>query len=310
VHCDLDGIAGKVLSKYFVQEFDDYIILDYNFERTDEVLKNRILEFDYIVFSDFCPPKEFIENLLSLNKVVYIYDHHDSSEWIKEINHKNLVVVHDLNRCGTKIYYEEFIKPQFNRIPKIVNDLVKLVDTYDLWKLNDPLWEEAQNLNRVLYKVIDWNSDFQNQWESFIDLILRKLYNCNEWMWTDYEQKLIKIAIDKENKIYNESNNMLQKRVDEKGNKFGIFKASSKISIVCSRLLKEHLDLEYIICINTFKLAEQKEFRLSVRSREFDCTQLEGVEGHKEAAALVLDKFDMFNDLLNGKINSIKYKIK
>lgn len=304
-HNDLDGCAPIVLSKYFALDFDDYVILDYNFERTNNQLKEQLLSYDEIYFTDFCPTKEFLIDLLKMNKKVWIFDHHDTSSWVKEISNTNLKVYHDITICGTLIFYRNYIKPLFKRISSVVYYFVSLVNVYDTWKINDSLWDEAQNLNRVLYKTINWDLDQQHVYDSFIKTIIDKLDNLSEWRWSSYEYRLIQQDIEKEARILRESEEILQKRVDDRGKIFGLFKASSKISIVCSKLLAKYVDLDYVICINTFKL---DEFKLSCRSLGFDCTQLDIFSGHKEAAGGALSSIEEIDKFWNGEMYSLRYK--
>lgn len=304
-HNDLDGIGNKILSLYFGLDFNKYIILDYNFERTDEELVNSLLEYDTIYFTDFCPSKEFLEKALGLNKQIYIYDHHDSSLWVKDMQYSNLKVYHSLDMCGTKIFCNFYIKSIFGRLPLIIDYFVQLINTYDTWQITSFLWEESQNLNRILYKTIDWNADSQSSYNRFVKLMLVKLDTYPSWRWTNYEIRLIEEDKQKEKRILEESNQILQKRYDEKGKKFGLFKARSKISIVCANLLQRHKDLDYIICINTFK---ENENKLSCRSLGFDTTQLSIFEGHKEASGGQMGSKEEINDFWEGFINSIPYK--
>ncbi len=304
-HNDLDGVGSILLYKYFNLDFDKSMIGDYNFEETKEEQKNEILTYDKVYFTDFCPSEEFLNKLLELNKKVWIYDHHESSLFCKEIKHDNLIVFHDLTKSGTKIFYENFIKITLKRVPIIVEQLIELIDTYDCWKIKSELWEEAQNLNRVLYATMNWDTDSQYVYNDFIVGMLDKMKKYNKWQWSFEEQRIIKNAKDKEDNVYKKSNEMLQVRKDEKGKMFGLFKASSKISIVCARLLERYSGLDYIICINTFKPEEKK---LSIRSLGFDCTQLQNVYGHKEAAASVFETIEEINDFWNGRIWSIRYK--
>jgi oligoribonuclease NrnB/cAMP/cGMP phosphodiesterase (DHH superfamily) len=311
-HSDMDGVGNKILALYFGLNFDYMLMVDYNFEETKQETINKILEFNEIFFTDFCPSKDYLLKLLDLNKKVWIYDHHLSSEFCKEIKHENLIVSHDKNRCGTKIFFEDYIKKEVENIDfidniNVLNHFITLVDTYDCWRQDDKLWQEADSLNKLLYKMLLWDVDPQHQYDNFVDIILEKLDTLTEWKWTTKEMRLVQEARDREDRIYNESNKMLKKRIDEKDFKFGIFKAGANISVVCSRLLKEHEDLEYIICINTFK---PEGCKISIRSKVFDCTQLNFADGHEQACGGALPSLEYVNDFWDAKIYTLGYKEK
>ena len=309
-HNDLDGLGSVVLSEFFNLKFDLIYFLDYSERDDEEFFKDLIKEYDIIEMADFSPPVSELNWILENNKMIAVYDHHDSSEVIKEIIHPNFKLFHDKERCGTKILFEEYIKPRFKRMKPIVEEFVNLVNTYDLFKSDHLLWQEAQALNRVMYSSLNYG---QFQWElygRFIKGIVYKLEHQDKWSWNDYEMEKINKDIDKENKMYEGSKRILQTRTDEKGNKFGLFHNRGKLSIICQRLLKEYPDLKYIIAINTYDgvggVGWQK---LSIRSRdekEFDCTNLKDCKGHKQAAGASCE-IEFAKDLWMGKINSIAY---
>jgi len=292
---------------YFNIYYDEVLLCDYNrFE--DEKEYNNLLNFDKIIMTDYSVSAEIVEKLLKENKEVLVIDHHlnDQTALLQEIKNDKFEYVFDDTKSGTLIAYEYF-KPKNARTKKIFLEMVKLIDTYDLFKKNDPLWVDAQNMNRVLYGCLAWGADTPEEQYKFIkDYWFNKLKKFDTWTWTDFEQKKIKSAVDKENKQFNESKACLKKYVDERGVKYGITVAKSKVSIVALRLMEENPDIRYIIMINTYTGKWEK---LSLRSRtedNFSCNQFEQCKGHDCAAGGEVDQ-DFAAKLYKGQV-SLKYK--
>jgi hypothetical protein len=282
-HCDLDAVGCKIALDYLGFKYDKMFSVNYG-----EVTKDTswIYNFDKIVCTDFSLSTDLVNELLSRGKIVEIYDHHDyenndETKGLFSINNKNFKLVHSTEKCGTAIVAEFFGKNI--RIKPIFTQFVNIVDTYDLYKKSSPLWPDAENCNRVLWGCINWGAKEAIDKFSFIcDYWTTKISYNTAWFWSDFEKQKIEKAIDIENKAYEQALLTYKTFVDSKGIKYGVAVAEKKISTSASRLLKEHEDITYLIMFNTFT----KTFgRLSLRSRtNFDCTQFEECQGHKEAS--------------------------
>lgn len=307
VHSDLDGCGGWLVADYFNVYYDEVLICNYDrFEDANEF--NHMAEFEKVIMIDYSVSAEIVQKLLDKNIEVKILDHHANPQTalLQDIKNDKFEYVFDNTKSGTLIAYEYF-KPKNARTKKIFLEMVRLIDTYDLFKKNDPLWEDAQNMNRVLYGCLAWGADTPEEQYQFIkDYWFNKLKKFDTWTWTDFEQKKIKSAVDKENKQFNESKACLKKYEDERGVKYGITVAKSKVSIVALRLMEENPDIRYIIMINTYTGKWEK---LSLRSRaedNFSCNQFEKCKGHDCAAGGEVDQ-DFAAKLYKGQ-TSLKYK--
>lgn len=312
-HVDLDGVGIIVLALGLKISQDKILMLDYADVESDvgqEEIFEVLKEFDDIVVADFSFNKKVINKLLDLGKTIKIYDHHESSlKELGEIVHPNFVFINDDKRCGTKIFFENYCIPELNlkRVPVIYTQFVELVNTYDLWKESHELWIKACDLNRVLFKYKKWGeSDPLDSFKNFIRNCLFKFEKYSAWKWTPNEVVAIEEDRQKELLAYKAAKKILKKRVDEKGRTFGIFAASSKISVSASKLLHEYPDLAYVIIINTYK--DSSYTRLSFRSKEgrgVISTDL-GFKGHALAGG---ETFASGLDLWEGRIKSLPYII-
>ena len=306
-HTDSDGFASWFVLDYFNVHYDRVLICDYN-RFDDENEYKTLLEYDSIIMTDYSVSAEIVEKLLSANKKVKIIDHHqnENADLLKQINNENFEFYFDSTKAGCMLAYE-YYKPKNCRVKKSFYQFVELANTYDLFKKTDPLWEDALNLNRVFYGCFSWGEEDVIEKTKFIrEYWQNKLAKYNEWFWTDFELKKINNAIEKETKQFNESKACLKKYVDDKGNKFGVTVAKSKVSLVALKLLEQNEDIKYIAMINTYSGQWDK---ISLRSRteeEFDCNSFEECKGHACASGGEVDP--QFASKLYKGMQNLTYK--
>jgi oligoribonuclease NrnB/cAMP/cGMP phosphodiesterase (DHH superfamily) len=285
----LDGISNEILAQFFNLNFDKTVSYDYEYF-DDPTRINIFSDADNIIFSDISPSQELYNNLISSGKIIRIFDHHDSSIWIKD----KPGCVHDNNRSGTKIFFEEYVLSHFARYKPIVREFVEVVSVYDLWKVDSPLRPMSEDLQRVFVKYGNWNLDDNlARHDRFISAMTKKFQKQDKFSWNPTELMYIQEAKASEDKAYQEAMSMLQTRWDNKGRKFGVFSAWGKISMTCHRILNiDKSDVVYLVCAQTF---QNKLGTMSLRSRagEFDLTELAGVNGHKPSAGAVLTSEDV-----------------
>jgi len=288
-HIDLDGLGCAVLEKLYHKQlgFDEVYYLDYGWEEDLEVV-GKLSQYAELVFADMSCSEMQFDWWKTTEMAVTIYDHHESA---KPLQDKPGCTI-DETRCGTKIFWDEYVLPRIGRYRPIVKDFIDLVQTYDLWQLDDPLWPKALDLNRVLYKYACWNAaEFENKHERFFNSILRKLINDKEFLFNSTELRYIAESKEKEEEAYQRALSTLKIRKDHWGRTFGVFLAWGKISIVASRLLYETPGMpkfDYVIAVQDYN----KEYgKLSIRARrggDFYCTDLGLFNGHVEASGCTL----------------------
>jgi oligoribonuclease NrnB/cAMP/cGMP phosphodiesterase (DHH superfamily) len=287
-HTDADGLGSVILAQYFGIPFDKIICYDYGFE--DEAAAVQVLyDSENIVVADLALTSALHDDLLLKGKIVQVFDHHETSQWITE----KPGCVWDSKRCGTKIFFDEYIKPRVRRYKPIVCEFVDLVDIYDRWDLESPLRPMSEDLQRVFVKYGNWSlDDALVRHDRYITAMLRKLQNDVHFIWNNVELMYIRDAKVSEDKAYEEALSMLQIRRDNKGYRFGVFSAWGKISMTCHRMLNvDNMNLDYLVVAQTF---HGKWGTMSFRSREgkFNVLDLAGVAGHKASAGASLSPED------------------
>ena len=290
-HRDLDGIGVIVLRDYFNLPFDAVYSWDYGFIEIPEC-KKIIDTADEIIMADLSIPEEDYDELIKAGKHIEIYDHHDTASWLDTKQGS----FHDEERCGTKIFFEEYVLPRVGRYKPIVKQFVDLVDVYDRWVLESPLRKESENLQRVWTAYANWNCpDTIMQHDRFITQMCKKFDSMPNFGWNITEQSYIDTALQKEETSYQQALNIIQDRIDNQGKVFGIWRAWGRISITASRILRETDKYDYLICLQD---SPDNWGKVSVRCLEekFDVTTLASVGGHKAAGGTTIS-VEEANDL-------------
>lgn len=303
-YLDLDGIGSIILSKYAGIEYDKIIGLGYEVN-DHEYLREHIDPTQLIVVSDYRVSSELLEIYQRDFSDYIVFDHHEAS---LEYNDESKIFV-DMDKCGTRLFYENLISPTIKN--KASDYLVTLIDTYDIWRKDSPLWQEALNLNRVLFSTANYaypDGDF-NRYKAFVDLQLEKLHK-DFFRWTDYELDKINYQKMREAQAIDKAEELLKIREDSQGKKFGIWWGKNKISLVCNALLERHEELDYVIAINTYQPGSKEKVngRISVRSKEgFNVCNLYNINGHQCAGGGTFTE-EFIANLWGNRIKQIPYK--
>ena len=311
-HCDLDSIFSLLANKFYNLGFDKTISTNYGERGEHETLKTMGKD-DLVVYTDFTPDAEAREIIQNNGIKFEIHDHHESqvndiNEWMK--SYSNGFYNYDVEKCGSKIYYD-YLKSKGYESNSVLDEFVELVNTYDLWHKDSPLWEKAQNLNRLLFKMINWaKKDSAEKFDFFIDGVIWKCNNMKHYEFSEFEQKKIDADIKQEDDLFNEFVNkkrLIKTRKDEKGNYFAIIKLQKKVSSICNRLLEKYKGLSYIICINDY---DKENPKISVRSKDdFNILVFNEVKGHENAGGWENPTQQISEDLWDNKVHGLTYRL-
>lgn len=270
-----------------------------------------LADYKKVIYVDFTPDENARKIISDNNIECIVIDHHESekeviSEWSKST--KGIEYIYDISKSGTLIYYEWLLSLGYEG-NSVTDYFVNLVSTYDLFLKKDSKWEEADNLNRLLYSSGKYyETDKTKCFSFFISTILWKCQNAERFFFNQLETSKIMVDKKKEDDIFfnliNNAKSELSTRQDEKGDYFCVFRCRTKISAICSKLLEKYKKLSYVICINNY---DEDNPKISIRSREdFDCLSLEGVKGHKNASGYENPTREIAEQLWNKDIYSFK----
>jgi len=305
-HSDLDGIGSIVVYKYYIEPIaKSSFILSCDYSDIEQFEIDKLNTVDLVIFTDITPTAELYENLIQMNKQVYIYDHHQSAyntllNVIKEEDY-----YYSTEKCGTQIFFEELTKGK--RTSKCIHQFCELVNTYDTWQENSALWKDAKALHNILWGSINRNAiNTLDKYDKFISNQLEKFNKGKNFYLTAYEMKLAIASDDKEREFYTKIKNNLTIRKDNEGNNYAYFEISSKLSIIANRLLKDFPELKYICGHGTFHdKGGIYEPSVSIRSLgETDVSiiaSLYGGGGHRNSSGMLFEDYELFLKFREGK---------
>lgn len=207
-HTDLDGAGSLFLAKYFNNklEFTNMISRDYDFEKDEEDFR-YLLSFDEIVIADLSISQEKTLELRAKGIKVTFFDHHESAEWLKDEKESE----YSLEHCGTYLFWNFYVKKFITDYPVIIDELISLINTYDLWQQDNILWERAKNLNNVLYGIKDYSQkDNFEAMMPFFNLLESKVDHLTSWTETSKEVILIEKAAKREEEMYQKAIKMMK----------------------------------------------------------------------------------------------------
>jgi len=255
-HLDLDGVGCSIVLQNIYKNIE-FKSLKYG--DVDEFLKTvNFKNYDCVILTDISP--EHIETF-DLSDKIFLLDHHETAvkyhcpEKNRLINTKN----------SASVFVKEFFEKLFNLDFYYLNDLISIIDDFDLWKLQDP---RSKFFNELYFKM--YESDFR-----------RRFGNGN----TKLTQEEIDYVLQRKkefNKLYE---NLDIYEFDSINACFVI--STNFINDICHKLMEEK-GYQLTICINP------KSRSCSVRTKE-DCLDVGKVleilglgAGHKKSAGFRL----------------------
>ena len=269
---DCDGIGCRVIAEFYIKPIAREYYVTCDGDRKMSAFDIDLMKkADIVIFSDIGPNNKVLELLKSNNKNFKIFDHHIGGENGYE-NLQSIIPVEDYyfttEKCGTKILFDSLTEG--TRIKKVVAQFVELVNTYDLWQDLSFSWRYAKKLHHVLMESINWFETNPNvdRYENFVNNQLKKFDTYREFSLSRFEEIKALNGEKKEQTNYDLAKKSMKIRVDNSNQKYAYCTCNSKISLVCSRLIKENPDIDYFVFHSTFLEKSKGELngRVSIRS--------------------------------------------
>jgi oligoribonuclease NrnB/cAMP/cGMP phosphodiesterase (DHH superfamily) len=304
---DLDGTSSRVIAEFYIKSIaKEYMPLLTPDRALAEFNWKELTKYDVVIFTDITPPNlEFYKNILSPNRIVYMFDHHQTA---RDALGEQENYWFDKTKCATKIFYENLVVdlPRKNRV---IEKYVELVNTYDLYLMDHEVWESAKDLSNSMYGYVNWKQvkyiKDTDRYDEFITAQLRKFYSAATFQFNDREQASIKRATVKERTALAEALKTLKVRQDGEGNKYGYFECTAKLSYTAARVLRMKNELKYLVGRSTW---DKESLKISLRSQgEFDVRRIAekfGGGGHFNAAGIELNK-ETFDKIKSGAMHLV-----
>jgi oligoribonuclease NrnB/cAMP/cGMP phosphodiesterase (DHH superfamily) len=256
--------------------------------------QQEFLTMETITYIDLSPSESMVSYCEQAGIKIHVYDHHKS--FYDKYHHEDHYDIYikvipvfkfDIKKSGTQIYYDEYFS-KFMRPTKYLTRYVELVSTYDLWQEDSPDWETARNLQRAFIGMMDRDHEYTHH--AYVKHQLFKYANNRKkFAFTILEKRIINKQKSMEQYNLKFAKRNMEHRQDGDGNSYLYFSLKSKISSVCSALLQENEDVDYIVVRNAFT----DDGSHSLRSKNIDVAKIAekwGGGGHLNAAGIKLDE--------------------
>jgi len=244
-HNDLDGVGSPVVLNALTAKTQDIVQKIYYVNNGDvEAIIEKVMTDnkpeDYILFiCDHSPIKETYDKMVAEGVDFYIFDHHKSSQ-VQDLEY----VSFDLNKCGTKLFYEYIMKAHPILRGTILGQFVYHVNDYDMWVHDNP---HSKRLNELLY-------------ETSIPEFIERFSNNPDPAFTETEELIVSSAEKKRERYINKAEKFVQFHTDHNKNRFGVVFAELHVSEL-GHELNDRLDLDYIFIVNA------QSSKVSLRSK-------------------------------------------
>ena len=295
-HADFDGaISGACAKAAFG---DNAIYQAFAISKvTPEVLK-IIDDTDLVLLTDIGIDNLYLEQLLPYmqkDKII-IYDHHinDFSKEIFSHMPKNTSSVLDEDVCGATLTWYKLLEyyPNNQKL-KDLEKIVYLSDVYDMWRLNNPDFEYAAQINDLLDYNIGYNP---NQFRE------RFFKNPDPYKLSPNEKMIIE-----RKKIQHKDNLKLMARTAvlfEFKNKVFVMVEANATDYTKMHFMNQVLESEQIdMFIFKYKNTTQCSVRIPEGSSISDLNDWFedfGCKGHAKAGGIPVDQYSKLQNVLNN----------
>lgn len=249
-HNDLDGVGCGILAKL---AFEEQVEVHYNsvarintqVEKYFDSLKTEQGKEDTVFITDLTVNEansKRIEKFVNGGGKAQFLDHHKTALHLNEYNWASVKVQYDDGRLtsATSLFYDYLLQNNNLEHSPAVDEFVELIRQYDTWE-----WEENQ-----LIKAKQLNDLFSLiSIEEFEGKMLERLKTCEQFMFNEFEQQLLKMEEEKINRYIRKKNReLVQTFIGE--HCVGIVHAELYHSELGNELGKENSHLDYIAILN------------------------------------------------------------
>lgn len=187
LHNDLDAVGCEiVISSVFNPK--QYFYTDYN---DFEIKANQIIEYaknnneSELLIADlsFSERPQTLELLSKHFKSILHIDHHSYPEgFFENLKMENTYkkIIND-KFCASKLCYDFFI----NNKNDYLDNLINVIDAYDCWKTDSPLFDRGQNLNKYFWELgyenfLNFKNGIPENYKTVVEELIKKEHETIE----------------------------------------------------------------------------------------------------------------------------------
>jgi len=148
LHNDFDAVGVRIVAQ--ISELEIASTSYHTYKNIDEAILNYIKnkEFsdgDRLLIGDICPTKEtalHVDNAVKSGLDVVLVDHHKTRAWVSKYEWATV----DIEKSATEILFYLYE----SKVQGTYFDFIKTVTAWDIWQLDSPYRERAEQLNTLL----------------------------------------------------------------------------------------------------------------------------------------------------------------
>lgn len=282
-HTDLDGISPIILLNLTNEKFEYKTVEIYELETTiNDLLVADLSKYDQIYITDLSLTEDMYEKLISLNKNVLIFDHHETHLFANKYNFVTVKVeINGVQTCGTELFYE-YLKSKYPDLNKDnIKEYVKNVREIDTFNFTSDMPKHLDMLKEAYGKL------------DYIKTITRRLKKEKPFSLNSFEKKFVSLKSDEITRyIQKKEKDMKVYSINNK--KCGIIFAETNKSVLGNYISEKYPDLDLVILIDASSRISYRTARDDVSVSEF--ASIYGGGGHQKASG------SKFNDEDRKKI--------
>lgn len=281
-HTDLDGISPIILLKLANIDFDYKTVEIRDLEEfIDTFVKSDLSEYDIIYVTDLTLTDEMYEKLITLDKKILVFDHHETHLFANKYPFVTVSVnLHGRQTCGAELFYE-YLKDIYKDLNKEnIQEYVNYVRELDTFNFTSDLPKHLDTIKETIGA------------NDFVKTMVKRLSKDKPFTLTAFEKRFIKLKTQELERYLQKKEKDMQAFIID-GKKCAVCFAETNKSILGNYISTKYPEYDLVILIDASSRISYRTARDDVSVSEFASNY--GGGGHRLASGSKFDNEDRTN---------------
>lgn len=281
-HTDLDGISPIILLKLANIDFDYKTVEIRDLEEfIDTFVKSDLSEYDTIYITDLTLTDEMYEKLITLDKKILVFDHHETHLFANKYPFVTVSVnLHGRQTCGAELFYE-YLKDIYKDLNKEnIQEYVNYVRELDTFNFTSDLPKHLDTIKETIGA------------NDFVKTMVKRLSKDKPFTLTAFEKRFIKLKTQELERYLQKKEKDMQAFIID-GKKCAVCFAETNKSILGNYISTKYPEYDLVILIDASSRISYRTARDDVSVSEFASNY--GGGGHRLASGSKFDNEDRTN---------------
>ena len=281
-HTDLDGISPIILLKLANVDFDYKTVEIRDLEEfINSFVKSDLSEYDTIYITDLTLTDEMYEKIITLNKKILVFDHHETHLFANKYPFVTVSVnLHGRQTCGTELFYEYLKEMYKNLDQENIKEYVKYVRELDTFNFASDLPKHLDTIKETIGA------------NDFIKTMVKRLSKDKPFTLTAFEKRFIKLKTQELERYLQKKEKDMQKFIID-GKKCAVCFAETNKSMLGNYISTKYPEYDLVILIDASSRISYRTARDNVSVSDFASNY--GGGGHRLASGSKFDNKDRTN---------------